>query len=456
MSTFSALSEAEHALHNRVAELLQLDSMQQLPLAELQLLAKHAILRAFEPYMLVTAEQSVARSIFLLVSGNAEQSMRDAEGADVTLALLGRGDVFGEGGLFGLRYRRTTVRTTTRSYLLQLRYSDLQAHVEQLPEFFNALRVQFRERLLQTTLARVPLLATLNPLERLSLTHQLDDQRVERGSVIMEVGGMSEGLYVIAEGQATVEHNGRVVAVLQPGDLFGEMSLLDNAPHDAEIIALTPVHLLMLPRSSFDYVLAQRPDLLGRLERLALERRRGDRTPDHIESTERLIKTGIIRGPLALVRQPELCAPDCHRCETACGDRFGVPRLHFSGVRFGAFETADLCRHCQWSAECVEVCPTDAFRLDQSGHLVITDRCVGCGMCVAACPYDAINQVPVYPPTHNPFIWLLRTAGKQQPAMLRANKCDACHGYDDHACVSACPTGALQWRPIETLYNQAA
>ncbi len=456
MTTFSTPTTPEIRLYDRVAELMQLDSMQQLPSAEVQLLAQHATLRAFEPQMTVTVEQSVARSVFLLVSGSAEQSMGDAEGNDVTLALLGRGDVFGEGGLFGLRYRRTSVRAASRSYCLQLRYSDLQAYAEQLPEFFNTLRTQFRERLLQTTLARVPLLSGLNPLERLSLTHQLDDRRVERGTVIMEVGGMSDGLYVIAEGQVTVEHNGRVVAVLQPGDLFGEMSLLDNAPHDAAIIALTPVHLLMLPRSSFDYVLAARGDIVRGLEQLATERRRADRTLPHIETTERLIKTGIVRGEFALVRQPQLCAPDCHRCETACGDRFDVPRLHFSGAVFGSLEAADLCRHCQWSAECVEACPTDAFRLDQSGHLIITDRCIGCGMCVAACPYDAINQVPVYPATNNPFVWLMRKAGKQQPAMLRANKCDACHGFDDHACISACPTGALQWLPVESLYSQAS
>jgi Fe-S-cluster-containing hydrogenase component 2 len=33
----------------------------------------------------------------------------------------------------------------------------------------------------------------------------------------------------------------------------------------------------------------------------------------------------------------------------------------------------------------------------------------------------------------------------------RANKCDLCHGYDDLACVSACPTGALQLMPVEEL-----
>ncbi len=448
----TTINPSNDVLH-RVAELQHLDVLQQLPLSELEIIARLCTLRAYEPHAVISAEHSVARCIFVIVSGNAEQSMRDAEDVDVTLALLGRGDVFGEGGLFGLRYRRTSVRATSRSYILQIKYADLQAHLGQLPEFFNALRVQFRARLLQTTLARVPLLATLSPVERLSLSQQLDDRRVERDTTIMDVGGTGDGLYIVAEGQARVERDGVTLAVLAPGDVFGEMSLLDNTPHEASIIALTPVHLLQLPRSTFEQVLAQRIDIVTGLAQLAEERRKTDRTPEHIATTELIIKTGIVRGQMVLARQRELCAPDCHRCETACGDRFEVPRLHFSAVTFGVLEAADTCRHCQWGAECVESCPEDAFRLDPSGHLVITDRCIGCGICVLACPYDAINQVPVYPASSNPLTWLLRQVGKQQPTMLRANKCDACHGYHDHACISACPTGALQWLPVEAVYN---
>jgi CRP-like cAMP-binding protein/Fe-S-cluster-containing hydrogenase component 2 len=453
METHILEQQAAASAPSRVAALQQLDSMQHLPIAELEILAKHAVLRMFEPYTAIVAEQSVSRHVFLVIAGNVEQSMHDGDGGEIMLALLGRGDLFGEGGLFGVRYRRTSVRATSRSIVLQFHNSALQANAERLPQFYNALRLRFRERLLQTTLARVPLLAPLNPFERLSMAQQLDDKRVDRGVDILQAGGMSEGLYILAEGQATVVRDGRTLAVLAPGDIFGEMSLLDNEPHEATITALTPVQLLILPRQTFEYLLRQRPDVARGLQQLATARKRTDRTPDHIATTERLVETGIMRGSMALVRQHELCDPECQRCITACGDRFGKPRLRFSDVQFGALEAADTCRHCQWSAECVESCPEDAFRLDQDGHLVVTDRCTGCGICVDACPYDAINLLPVYASTYNPFTWLMRQIGRQQPTQNLANKCDACSGYDDHACVSACPTGALQWIPIEELYQ---
>lgn len=439
---------------NRIAVLQQLDSMRDLPLSELEILAELATIRAFEPRDSISSEHSVARALFLILSGNVEQSMSDRDRPEITLALLGPGDLFGEGGLFGLRYRRTTVRATTRTYVLQFRYADLQARRGELAQFFGSLRLRFRERLLQTTLARVPLLATLTPLERLSLAQQLDDRRVERGNEIIAVGGRSDGLYIIAEGQASVIHNNHPLAVIEPGDVFGEMSLLDDAPHEATIVALTPVHLLILPRSTFEQLLKQRSDVAHGLHDLAETRRRADRTPEHITTTARLIETGIVRGQMALARETALCAPDCHRCVDACGERFTVPRLRFSDVTFGDLETADTCRHCRWGAECVEACPEDAFRLDQDGHLIVTDRCTGCGACVPACPYDAINQVPVYAAEARPWTWFTRRLGRQEPIMLRANKCDACNGYDDYACISACPTGALQWVPVEALYHQ--
>lgn len=447
---------AQHAaptVPSKIAALQQLDSMQHLPVAELEVLAKHAVVRMFEPYTMIVAEQSVARHIFLVIAGNVEQSMHDGEGGDITLALLGRGDLFGEGGLFGLRYRRTSVRATSRSSVLQFHNATLVDNAALLPQFYKTLRVHFRERLLQTTLARVPLLASLAPFERLSMAQQLDDRRVDRGVDILQAGGMSEGLYILAEGQATVVHDGHTLAVLAPGDIFGEMSLLDNAPHEATIIALTPVQLLVLPRRTYEYLLHQRPDVAAGLQQLAHARKQTDRTAEHIATTERLVETGIVRGSMALVRQQDLCDPDCDRCKDACGERFGQPRLDFSGTMFGPLEAADTCRHCQWSAECVESCPEDAFRLDQDGHLVITDRCTGCGACVDACPYDAIDMLPIRELSYNPFAWLMHRIGKQQPAQMHANKCDACSGYEDHACVSACPTGALQWIPVEALYQ---
>lgn len=429
--------------------------MRHLPIAELELLAQHAVLRMVEPDVVIAAEREVARHLWLLLEGNAEQTMYHTDSGEVLLSLLGRGDIFGEGGLFGARYRRTTVRASSRCTLLQFSFAALLPLLPRLTELHSSLRVRFRERLLQTTLARVPLLAPLNPLERLSIAAQLDDLHVDRDVEIMQAGGMSDGLFIVAEGQIKVVHRDRIVAVFGPGEIFGEMSLLDNAPHDASIVSLTPAHLLVVPRPAYEALLERHPEVAAGLHELAQARREVDRSSDHIELVERMVETGVVRGTPVLVRDPQLCQPGCKRCVDACADRFEVARLGFSGLMFGQHEVADSCRHCEWGAECAESCPYDAFRLDSAGNLVITDKCTGCGECITACPYHAVNEVPIYPPSTNPMQWLMRHAGRIQPERTLANKCDACSGHNDFACVDACPTGALQWIPVEQLFKDA-
>lgn len=77
------------------------------------------------------------------------------------------------------------------------------------------------------------------------------------------------------------------------------------------------------------------------------------------------------------------------------------------------------CRHCQ-DAPCISACPVGAIRRDEQGWTrVDRARCIGCRMCLNACPYD----IP-------------RIDGERKMV-----KCDGCGG--DPACVAVCPNGAL-------------
>lgn len=47
------------------------------------------------------------------------------------------------------------------------------------------------------------------------------------------------------------------------------------------------------------------------------------------------------------------------------------------------------CQHCE-DAPCQKVCPTGATHTDEEGRVLVDyDRCIGCRMCMAACPYNA-------------------------------------------------------------------
>jgi Fe-S-cluster-containing dehydrogenase component len=82
-----------------------------------------------------------------------------------------------------------------------------------------------------------------------------------------------------------------------------------------------------------------------------------------------------------------------------------------------------VCNHCE-EAPCMVVCPTHArFRDEQIGRVVVNyNRCIGCKVCIAVCPFGAID-----------FNWEAK----------RVISCNLCDG--DPTCVKFCDTQAIQY-----------
>ena len=66
------------------------------------------------------------------------------------------------------------------------------------------------------------------------------------GQILMKEGDYSVELIAIEEGTADVLKGGRTIASLRPGDLIGEMGLLERRPRNADVIASSPMRLLRL------------------------------------------------------------------------------------------------------------------------------------------------------------------------------------------------------------------
>ncbi len=84
---------------------------------------------------------------------------------------------------------------------------------------------------------------------------------------------------------------------------------------------------------------------------------------------------------------------------------------------------AETCRQCEVPA-CALACPEQAIYQDKKtgAKIVDAEKCIGCGTCTAACPWNI--------PTVDPDLKV-------------STKCVLCHGYP--GCVSTCPTGALNF-----------
>lgn len=100
-------------------------------------------------------------------------------------------------------------------------------------------------------LQRVPMLRTL-PLPSVEqLARGLEPVDVAAGSLVFRQGDVGDRYYVVESGEVEVVGDGRVVAVLGPGEGFGEIALLRRTPRTATVVARTDVRLRALLTERF-------------------------------------------------------------------------------------------------------------------------------------------------------------------------------------------------------------
>jgi len=243
-------------------------------------------------------------TMYIIQSGAVEicQLQDDRE---VVLALLERGDFFGEMALIDERPRSATVTAIQPTRLLPLTKTSLLKRIRQDPgvafhllkslshridQATNLLRNRvegdetFRSALESREKERVRDEQTPSPeeqfmpvgedihqsedyfiqVEDLSLAHQ-ESISFEAGRTIFSQGDRAETLYIIAEGSVEISQealSGKcVLAHLGPGDLFGEIALLTELPRTATASTIEPTRLLAVRRAEFFNRMKVEPEL---------------------------------------------------------------------------------------------------------------------------------------------------------------------------------------------------
>ncbi|HMK62614.1 MAG TPA: cyclic nucleotide-binding domain-containing protein [Acidimicrobiales bacterium] len=100
------------------------------------------------------------------------------------------------------------------------------------------------------------------------------------GAVLTRQGQKGGLAYVIADGRAEVVRDGRRLATLGPGNVVGELSLIDGQPRSATVRALTPLHVLEINSDDLNRLLRKAPSVRRKLlEALSERLREADRLP---------------------------------------------------------------------------------------------------------------------------------------------------------------------------------
>ena len=114
-------------------------------------------------------------------------------------------------------------------------------------------------------LKKVPLFSGLSRRHLDLVAREADEVKEEAGTVLTKQGGLGLEFLLILDGGARVERDGKVIARLGPGDVFGEMSLIDGLPRSATVIAESPTVLLVIQARSFRSLLDTVPGLQRKL-----------------------------------------------------------------------------------------------------------------------------------------------------------------------------------------------
>jgi CRP-like cAMP-binding protein len=114
-------------------------------------------------------------------------------------------------------------------------------------------------------LAKVPLFSQLDRKGLRKLAALCVPRQFEPNTEIITEGGTGLGLFIITDGQVEItkgEGDSRVrLAVLENGDLLGEMALIDDQPRSASATALVPTSCLLVTRGSFQTLVKKDPEI---------------------------------------------------------------------------------------------------------------------------------------------------------------------------------------------------
>lgn len=134
-------------------------------------------------------------------------------------------------------------------------------------------------------LASVPLFRNLKDRQIKRIASRMRERSYKAGEVIVEQGKMGIGLFIIVTGEADVIHvhpdgSTHKLNTMVEKDFFGELSLLDEAPRTASVIANGDVQCLALTKLDFLDVLGEEPEMA--VEMLKTMAQRFRRSMDHI------------------------------------------------------------------------------------------------------------------------------------------------------------------------------
>jgi len=124
----------------------------------------------------------------------------------------------------------------------------------------------------------VPFFSGLDEKKRKSLVSEGKEMAYKAGDFIVREGAMGVGFYLILDGKAEVRKGDKTLATLGRGQFFGEMSLIDELPRSADVIAVSPIKCWALTSWAFAALVNRNPEVALKMLKEMVKRLRAAQT----------------------------------------------------------------------------------------------------------------------------------------------------------------------------------
>lgn len=114
----------------------------------------------------------------------------------------------------------------------------------------------------------IPLFSGLTSRERMRLTGSLRQRHYKAGNMVFHEGDPGDALYIVREGMVRIYTGGRengfessVILIGRPGDVFGELAVIDGDPRSASAKAIEDTRVYVMERETFRHHMEMMPKL---------------------------------------------------------------------------------------------------------------------------------------------------------------------------------------------------
>lgn len=270
-SSFSAASSFSGPAGTRSlrSQLADVPLFGELDPESLHLLIRKVRVVQLEAGQVLFREGDAANSLYVVVDGAvvpiAEGDRRHK------LAVLERGDFFGETGLITGQPRNATIEALVDTQLLAIDRQVLWQLIEHERGVLTTLMRFLRARLIDRQIRTNLFFAAFGHAERAAVARQFRMLEVQEGARVVSAGKPPEGLFVVLSGRLALwdRKRGKVVRELGAGGVLGAQTLLQAGPSPFDARAIEKCWVVVLGEGRFRRILDANPRLSRVLKRLA-------------------------------------------------------------------------------------------------------------------------------------------------------------------------------------------